>query len=75
MNNYDEFIAAIDDYRVRRDDWKATSERSGFYDPCGHAEKHAKDEISVALERLDKVFEQLVRAAQHPCGCPDQPLA
>ena len=60
MNDYDELIEAMDDYRNKRDAWVEDRGRPGFYDPCDTHKEHREKDISDALGRLDKVFRRLV---------------
>jgi hypothetical protein len=53
-------LKAADAYREARDSWRDDVSRPGFYDPCGHAEEHAKERIVEAEEAFMKAFKTLV---------------
>ncbi len=60
---YDAFIDAMSDYKETRDEWRCRSDRDGFYDPCGDAERRAKAEIEAKFKRMDTAFRALVDSA------------
>lgn len=59
-NPVNTFVNALDNYRDARDSWCNDVSRSGFYDPCGYAEKHAKEKIAEAEEAFLLAFKTLV---------------
>ena len=74
-NNWDELIAALDDYKDIRDTRQADLGRPGHYDPCDYQMERYELDIKDATERLNTIFKTMVRKAAHGCQCPHQPLA
>ena len=61
LNQYDELLDAMDNYREKRNSWRKETDRNGFYDPQGYQEKRAKREIKKGEERLNTIFSRIVR--------------
>lgn len=69
MGIWVDFVDALDELREVKREWQTRSSMSGFYDPCGDAERHAKADIAAAEDRVRLVFALAVDTVG--CNCDD----